>query len=345
MDTTEAAFEAEVELDGRALERHDSRDNERRGQKAAAIAKGGIEIPPSPDYYGSEPEPDESSPLLANGESEESPPWRGLDDFAHLPAWRRPNILWVLAPFFLMACAFGGVITPKVNLILELVCQRYMSERSLMDPGFAMIPVDFNGGDNDQCRIPEVQEQVSKFMLWASLVAGILSAITSPKLGALSDRYGRKVILVLTSIGTIGGEIITIMAAKYPERFPVNLLLVGYAIDGLTGSFIVAMAIANAYATDCTPPQKRSVAFGYFHGALFSGIAIGPIIAGYIVKITGQIVIVFYILLAVHIFFLFFVSIFVPESLSKKRRDEAKETPRNKTSVAKASYTNTPPTG
>ena len=97
-----------------------------------------------------------------------------------------------------MTLAFGGSIAPKINLILELVCNQYMSERSVADPNFTMVPIDFAGGDNDQCRIPEVQSRVTIFTLWGSLLAGIFSAITSPKLGALSDRYGRKRILIFT---------------------------------------------------------------------------------------------------------------------------------------------------
>ena len=327
MESTDAALEAEVELDGEALRREQRRRKDGRAQKATEIAVGGVDTSKSSRQDWTEQEQDELSPLLPPGEEDgdRRPPWSGVEDFSQLPWYKRPSIFWVLGPFFLMACAFGGVITPKINLILELVCQQYMSERVITDPSFTMIPVDFNGGDNDQCRIPEVQSRVSEFMLWASLIAGLLSAITSPKLGALSDRYGRKKILICTSIGTICGEIITICAASYPETFPVNLLLVGYAVDGLTGSFIVAMAISNAYATDCTPPALRNVAFGYFHGCLFTGIAIGPIVAGYIVKVTGKIVIVFYILTAVHIFFILFVSLLVPESLTKKRQMEARE--------------------
>ena len=113
-----------------------------------------------------------------------------------------------------------------------------------MDPNFTTVLVNFR--DNNQCRIPEVQSRVAQFTLWGSLITGFLSAITSPKLGALSDRYGRKKILVCTSIGTILGEIITICVATYPESFSVDLLLLGYAADGLTGSIIVLMAIVNS---------------------------------------------------------------------------------------------------
>ncbi|KAK3058837.1 hypothetical protein LTR09_000402 [Extremus antarcticus] len=315
------AIEADVELEAEARERDLRLNGDAQRRKATRSAKGEMEIQTSD---GGPEEPGEFSPLLPSGEDEDDGQWHGMDDFADRPWWNRPNIFWVLAPFFLMACAFGGVITPKINLILDLICQKYISEQEMLDPNFYLAPVDF-GGANGQCRIPEVQEAVAKFTLWGSLLAGIFSAITSPKLGALSDRYGRKVILVVTSMGTIAGEVLTILAATYPERFPVNFLLVGYALDGMTGSFIVAMAIANAYATDCTPPTQRNVAFGYFHGALFSGIALGPIVAGYIVKQTGRIVVVFYILLAVHLFFVVFVSVFVPESLSKKRQLENRE--------------------
>lgn len=325
MDTADAAIEADVELDGDPLRQEQARQWHRRGQRASEVSKPGVDIPRSPDW-DSEDTIGEDSPLLQRDQEEDRRPSETtVDEFAHLPWYRRPHILWVLAPFFLMSCAFGGIITPKINLILELVCREYLTERAILEPGFSVVPVDFNDGDNDQCRIPEVQSRVSILMLWASLLAGGFSAITSPKLGALSDRYGRKVILMTTSVGTIIGEVITICAATYPETFPVKLILVGFAIDGLTGSFIVSMAIANAYATDCTPPSRRNVAFGLFHGCLFTGIAIGPIVAGYIVKATGRIVVIFWIMTIVHIFFLLFVGLVVPESLSKKRQLAARE--------------------
>ncbi len=330
MDTTDGAIEADIKLDGEALQQEVRRRKESRGQRAVGIAKPGIHLGGYPEDQH-EHAVDEDSPLLPRGDDEgedgrdEEQTWSEANEFAYLPWHKRPHILWVLAPFFLMACAFGGIIAPKVNLILELVCRQYLSERVILDPGFTYIPVDFNDGNNDQCRIPEVQSRVTLLMLWGSLLAGSLSAITAPKLGALSDRYGRRMILIVTSIGTIGGEIITICAATYPESFPVNLLLLGFAIDGMTGSFIVAMAIANAYAADCVPPSRRNVAFGYFHGCLFTGIAVGPIIAGYVVKATGRIVTIFWILLGVHVFFMLFVGLVVPESLSKKRQMIARE--------------------
>jgi MFS family permease len=163
------------------------------------------------------------------------------------------------------------------------------------------------------------------FTLYAGLISGILSAIIAPKLGALSDRYGRKKIMLITTSGMLIGEVITIVVANFPETFPVNFILLGYIFDGLCGSFIASMALSHSYATDCTPPNKRNVVFGYFHGCLFTGIAIGPLFAGYVVKLTGKVVSMFYIALGCHIFFLLFLLLIIPESLSKARQYAARE--------------------
>ncbi len=181
------------------------------------------------------------------------------------------------------------------------------------------------GSDNLQCQTPLVQSRVSRFTLYCNLIAGLLSAVTSPKLGSLSDRYGRTRILALSMVGMVLSEVIFILAATFPARVPLRWLFLGYFFDGLCGSFTAAMALTQAYSTDCTPPAKRNIVFGYFHGCLFGGIAIGPVIAAYIVKASGNIITIFYITLACNCFFVLFILLVVPESLTKERRLAARE--------------------
>ena len=181
------------------------------------------------------------------------------------------------------------------------------------------------GSDNPQCRIPEVQALVTRFNLYMNVITGILSAITSPKLGAISDRYGRKKIMVLATMGMLVNESITIIAATYPDMVSVNWLLLGSVCDGLCGSFTASMAISYAYATDCTAPPKRVVTFAYFHGCLFTGIAFGPIAAGYIIKASGQLITMFYVAICAHLFYLSCLIFIIPESLSKERQLTARE--------------------
>lgn len=188
-----------------------------------------------------------------------------------------------------------------------------------MDPNLQLMPVIL-GSDNPQCQTPEIQSRVSKFTLYCNLIAGLLSAVTSPKLGSLSDRYGRTRLLAFSMVGMLLSEVIFIIAATFPETVPLQWLLLGYFFDGLCGSFSASMALTHAYSTDCTPPSKRNVVFGYFHGCLFAGIAIGPIVAGYIVKASGSIITIFYITLACHCVFALFILFVIPESLTKERQ-------------------------
>ena len=181
------------------------------------------------------------------------------------------------------------------------------------------------GVDNPQCKIPEIQSLVSRFTLYQSIIAGLLSAVTSPQLGTLSDRYGRKRMIAFTILGALISEVIIIIAALYPDTVSVNWILLGSFFEGLCGSFVAALALTNAYASDCTAPSRRAVTFGYFHAILFGGIALGPIATGYLVKETNNILIVFYLALGCHSIFFLFLVFLVPESLSHKRQLAARE--------------------
>ncbi|KAL8827659.1 MAG: hypothetical protein Q9191_003053 [Dirinaria sp. TL-2023a] len=330
---SDQAFDADAHhrVHPRSRSRHSDRDNQPAHDSIGA-GNGATER-----YKGSD---SEETPLLSRSIEEdfahrsssddgephsEEAEWSGAKDFEGRPWWDTPSMYWLLPPFFLFTLSFGGIIVPKLNLVLELICRDYLADTARKDPGFHFEPVVF-GVDNQQCRqIVEVQRGVTSFTLWQGIIAGVLSAITSPILGRLSDLYGRKKILAFAGVGYLIAESLTIFVAKNPEMASVNWILVGYVFDGLCGSFTAAMAIVFAYASDCTAPARRSVVFGYFHGCLFSGIALGPLAAGYIVKLTGNLLIPFYVALACHTFFFLFIGFIIPESLSKKRQQQARE--------------------
>jgi MFS family permease len=108
---------------------------------------------------------------------------------------------------------------------VSLVCRQYFAEQ-VLDPGTTVLPVTI-GGRNPQCNTAPVQKNVAAFTLVLSALAGGLSAFTAPKLGSLSDRYGRKRLLVIASCGGIVNEIITIFVAKYTEVIDYRFLILG----------------------------------------------------------------------------------------------------------------------
>ncbi|KMU72504.1 hypothetical protein CISG_09457 [Coccidioides immitis RMSCC 3703] len=150
---------------------------------------------------------------------------------------------------------------------------------------------------------------------------GRLAAIASPKLGVLSDGYGRTKVIALATLGAFLGEVITVLVAARPDTFSLNFLLLGATFDGLFGSFTTAVALTQSYAADCIPPERRNVAFGYFHGVLFSGIALGPLIAGYLIRFTNNVLVVFYSVLGCQALFLFCITFIVPESVPKENQE------------------------
>jgi MFS family permease len=181
------------------------------------------------------------------------------------------------------------------------------------------------GDDNPQCLVPAVQKNVAIFTLVISIVTGILSALTAPRLGSLSDRYGRKRLMAICSMGGIVSEVIIILAAKYPDSIHYNWLILGAVFDGLAGSFTAGSALSHSYTSDCTPPSRRGVAYGYMHACLFFGLAFGPLLAAFLVEQFGSLLSIFYITLGCHIFFILFVIFVLPESLSKRRQMMARE--------------------
>ncbi|KAI9665178.1 MAG: hypothetical protein M1831_002188 [Alyxoria varia] len=321
MDTTDGVLEAGMDINPDLTSNNEPGRTSavRRGEDSVLIAAGGIE----PSRGDSE-----TSPLLAEqhdpeehgGPDEEDGDrgWTGLQDFDHLPWWKKPSIFWLVPSFLLFTLAFGGIIVPKVNLITDLICREYYSSRALN-------ALDSQDDNSDMCSSPVIESRVGSFMLAGNLIAGILSAVTSPKIGALSDRYGRKPLLCFTVVGSLVSELFTLLPASFPDTLSVYWILLGSITDGLCGSFIAGFAIVNSYTSDCTPPSKRNVAFGFFHGSLFAGIALGPLISGKIVKATGSVLSVFYVCFICHAVFLALLGLAVPESLSKKRMYIARE--------------------
>ncbi|KAI1073680.1 MFS general substrate transporter [Whalleya microplaca] len=278
-------------------------------------------------------EPTETSPLvnagvrhdgtsISNNERREN--WLGYEDFVDFPWWQRPSVYWLLGPYLLFTLAFGGIIVPKLNLIVDLVCRSYFADRQVLDPAFTFTPV-IMGADNPQCNIPAVQKNVATFTLVLSALAGGLSAITAPKLGSLSDRYGRKRLLVIASCGGVLNEIVTIFVAKFPETIDFHWLILGSFFDGIAGSFTAGGVLAHSYTSDCTPPSKRGVHIGYLHACLFTGLALGPLLTGYFVEWTGSLLSIFYVVLGCHLAVILFFWSFLPESLSHKRQMAARE--------------------
>jgi DHA1 family tetracycline resistance protein-like MFS transporter len=99
----------------------------------------------------------------------------------------------------------------------------------------------------------------------------LMQFVCSPIQGALSDRFGRRPVVLLSNVG-LGLDYIFMALAPN-----VAWLFVGRMISGIASS---SFSTAGAYIADVTPPEKRAAAFGMIGAAFGLGFVLGPAVGG-----------------------------------------------------------------
>ncbi len=111
---------------------------------------------------------------------------------------------------------------------------------------------------------------------WVGIFGTVFAAIqfvTAPIQGALSDRYGRRPVILLSCLG-LGLDFILMAVA---DSLP--LLLIGRIISGITSA---SFTTANAYVADVTAPAQRAKSFGFLGAAFGVGFILGPLLGGWL---------------------------------------------------------------
>jgi MFS transporter, DHA1 family, tetracycline resistance protein len=165
--------------------------------------------------------------------------------------------------------------------------------------------------------LPTLIEDVGDMTLAdASLIGGWMffafsatQFLFSPLMGNLSDRFGRRPLLLLAVFG-LGVDYL--FSALAPTLF---WLFVGRAIAGLCGSSYV---IANAYIADVTAPDDRAKAFGMMGAAFGIGFVLGPALGGLLGEFGPRVP--FYVAAAISTLNLIYGWFVLPETLPPEKR-------------------------
>ncbi len=104
-------------------------------------------------------------------------------------------------------------------------------------------------------------------------VYSLLQLVAAPLLGRLSDRYGRRPVLLLSQVGSLAGYLLFAFAQSLP------LLFLARVIDGVSGGNI---ATAQAVVADITPPEERARGMGVIGAAFGLGFVLGPALGGFL---------------------------------------------------------------
>ncbi len=146
---------------------------------------------------------------------------------------------------------------------------------------------------------------------WFALVFALMQFFCSPILGVLSDKVGRRPIILLSNLG-LGLDYIVMALAP-----TIQWLFLGRIISGITTSSIPT---AMAYIADVTPKEKRAAAFGMIGIAFGVGFAFGPAIGGMLGQMNPRLP--FWVSAGLSLTNWLYGYFFVPESLSLDRRQK-----------------------
>ncbi|GAA4314026.1 tetracycline resistance MFS efflux pump [Mucilaginibacter gynuensis] len=137
----------------------------------------------------------------------------------------------------------------------------------------------------------------------------VMQFLFSPLVGNLSDKYGRRPVLLLSLLG-FGIDYLFLAFAP-----TIGWLFVGRIIAGITGA---SFTTASAYIADVSPPEKRAQNFGMIGVAFGLGFIIGPVIGGILGKIDTHYP--FYAAAALALLNAAYGFFILPESLDKEHR-------------------------
>lgn len=155
------------------------------------------------------------------------------------PRVRRAAVVFIFVTVVLDMLAFGIVIPVLPHLVQQMI-----------------------GGD------------IATAARWTGVfgvVYNLMQLLFAPVLGGLSDRFGRRPVILLSNLGLALDFVLMALAQTLP------LLFLGRVLSGMTAA---SLSTANAYIADVTPPERRAAAFGLLGAAFGIGFVIGPALGG-----------------------------------------------------------------
>ena len=108
---------------------------------------------------------------------------------------------------------------------------------------------------------------------WIISIYALMQFFGAPFMGSLSDRFGRRRIILIATAGSAIDYVIMALAPSLAWLFLARI------IAGFTAG---VLSTANAYIADVTPPEKRAQSFGLLGAAFGIGFVIGPVLGGFL---------------------------------------------------------------
>ncbi|KAF8499790.1 major facilitator superfamily domain-containing protein [Russula emetica] len=234
-------------------------------------------------------------------------------------------------------------LAPRVEVYTKIACRTFYDSSS-PSPSISSSPPlhlptlphtsgvvhvqfrDFPIKKYDECAAdPRVQARAARIQASVKTTESILSAATTGWLSHLSDRFGRKKILVLSMFGALFMDFVYILVSDTSTLFGKHgetFIIIAPLVEGLLGAQSTYNGITHAYTTDCTPDGSRAKIFSTIQAMLNIGMASGPWLNGLILRASTRTTTttLFVISIIIAIANLTFTLFILPESLLPSNR-------------------------
>ncbi len=166
--------------------------------------------------------------------------------------------------------------------------------------------------------IESVELQAVAFGALTSAYA-LFQFLAAPVLGSLSDKYGRKPLLILSQAGTMLSWVIFGLA-WFAGEYGLLVIIIARVVDGITGGNI---SVAQAWVADATSPDKRTAAYGILGATFGIGFLFGPAIGGLSYTEEFGFLTTAIVAFVISLITLIVMIYFLPESLPSEKRDRS----------------------
>jgi DHA1 family tetracycline resistance protein-like MFS transporter len=191
-----------------------------------------------------------------------------------------------------------AAVPPRLNFVLLCVFIDMLGV-GLIVPVLPVLVGEFTGAREQQAH-------------WYGLLGatfGLTQFVFMPMLGAISDRVGRRPVLLYSMVGMGMSFLVTALAPS------LGWLLAGRMIGGMSAA---SMSVASAFASDVSTPENRAASFGKIGAAFGMGFIAGPMLGGLLGGINLHLP--FYVAAGMSVANFIYGWFLLPESLAAERR-------------------------
>lgn len=160
----------------------------------------------------------------------------------------------------------GGKGKAAFSFILLIVLLDAVS-MGIIFPILPQLVTELSGGDT---------AYASRMFGWMAAAWAVMNFLAAPILGGLSDRFGRRPVILISAFGLAVDLVIMALAPT------LAWLFVGRLLSGVTAA---SQSTAAAYIADVTPPEQRTQRFGLLSGIFGIGLILGPAAGGLLSEI------------------------------------------------------------